>query len=63
LPAELTPIADDSGGNLICIAVDRPNSGAVYYWDHEEEGEAAPYSNVHVLADSFDEFLNSLSAS
>jgi hypothetical protein len=62
LPAELIPIGNDLGGNLICIADDGPNLGAVYFWDHEEEEDTATFNNVHLIADSFDEFLSSLSA-
>jgi cell wall assembly regulator SMI1 len=63
IPAELVPIAHDPGGNLVCIAVDGPQVGAVYFWDHENEEESASYNNVHIIADSFVEFLNSLSES
>ena len=63
LPTELVPIAHDPGGNLICIAVSGSRKGAVFFWDHEYEcdiGETPTFANVHVIADTFSEFLNSL---
>jgi cell wall assembly regulator SMI1 len=61
MPTELVPIADDPGGNVICIVVDGPKLGAVYFWDHEEEQDLPSYKNVHLIANSFDEFMNLLS--
>jgi cell wall assembly regulator SMI1 len=66
LPDELVPIATDPGGNLICIAVDGPKCGAVYFWDHEMEagtGEKPSYDNVYLIANSFNAFVDSLSDS
>jgi hypothetical protein len=65
LPETLVPIAIDPGGNLICISVSGPDEGAVYFWDHELEPSPADrstvgYPNVHLIADSFDEFLVNL---
>lgn len=65
VPEELVPIANDPGGNLICIALAGDRPGAVYFWDHEEEadfrdGEPATWDNVHLVADSFDAFLQGL---
>src|SRR5688572_8145958 len=34
IPSNLLPIADDPGGNIICICVQGENKGAVYFWDH-----------------------------
>lgn len=63
MPRELIPIADDPGGNQICIAVAGPNTGAVYFWDHEhevDEGDVPTYQNISLIANSFDEFIDSL---
>lgn len=63
LPTELVPIAHDPGGNLICISVSGSQKGAVFFWDHENEcgiGETPTFWNVHVIAESFTEFLSSL---
>jgi len=58
VPANLVPIAHDPGGNLICISVSGSDQGAVYFWDHENEAEDEPdYRNVHLIDDTFDEFL------
>ena len=61
---DLLPIANDPGGNIICISV-KNNIGAVYYWDHEDEivvekGEEIDNSNLYLIANSFDEFIKSL---
>jgi len=65
MPAELRPIAGDPGGNVICLAVDGPEKGAVYFWDHENEetvsgGLKPGYSNVYLIGMSFDDFIASL---
>jgi len=65
MPREFLPIADDPGGNIICLAVKGPNKGAVYFWDHEEEpilrGRPAPdYFNVYLIGASFDDFIATL---
>ena len=59
------PIGYDSAGNLILISVKNSDRGKIYFWDHELEadmdrGEVADYSNLTLIADSFDEFINSL---
>ena len=54
------PVALAAGGDLIVVNVD---SGRVYFWDHEREAgldEVAGNANMHLLADSFDEFMQSL---
>jgi len=58
IPNELLPIADDPGGNQICISLSPDDCGRVYFWDHEKELE--PDQTVIPLADSFDEFIDSL---
>jgi hypothetical protein len=63
IPQNFIPIADDPGGNLVLISVKGPDRGKVYFWDHEmeaDEGEKPDYSNLTLIADSFDEFINSL---
>jgi hypothetical protein len=59
------PISYDSFGNLILIAIKNADRGKIYFWDHEMEadpnqGEVPDYSNLTLIADSFDEFINSL---
>lgn len=63
MPDELIPIGCGSGGDQICISVKGNNYGKVYFWNHEQEayeGEEPDYSNVHLIANSFTEFINSL---
>ena len=57
IPENLVPIAHDPGGNLICISVSGDDEGAVFFWDHEHEEDG---DNIHLIADSFDEFLSGL---
>jgi len=58
IPNYLLPIANDPGGNQICISLSPDDCGKVYFWDHEKELE--PDQTVIPLADSFDEFIDSL---
>lgn len=62
IPAHFFPVASDPGGNLIGIITDGEEVGAVYFWDHEFEGEEGqPTSaNLYPIADSFEEFLTLL---
>lgn len=65
LPKGFIPIADDPGGNCILISLDGETRGRVYFWDHENEPEDATddliaYSNIYLLANDFDQFLNNL---
>ena len=61
IPRNLLPIADSSG-DIVCISLAGDNKDCVYLWDHEDEEmvEDPGYSNVYLLAHSFDEFMNSL---
>ncbi|HBW25596.1 MAG: hypothetical protein A2X70_04485 [Alphaproteobacteria bacterium GWC2_42_16] len=62
-PSTMLPIADDVFGNRILLSVKGPDRGKVYFWDHEMEageGEEPSYDNLTLIADSFDEFINSL---
>lgn len=63
IPSNTFPIADDQGGNLILLSVKGPDYGKVYFWDHDWEandGETPDYSNLTLIADSFEEFINNL---
>ena len=65
LPAGWFPVASDAGGNLICICLSGTNIGKVFFWDHEMESDETQgltpetAGNTVLIADSFDEFLNS----
>jgi hypothetical protein len=58
VPERLLPIADDPGGNLICIELSGARRGAVCCWDHERAGD--PAGSVTPLAPDFGAFLRGL---
>ena len=74
IPSELLPIADDGQGNQICIACVGEMTGAIYFWDHDNEWDAedyeddtgeempqeAKFQNVYLAAESLGEFLKGL---
>ncbi|MCX5688375.1 MAG: SMI1/KNR4 family protein [Planctomycetota bacterium] len=75
MPRSIVPIGNCFGNNLVCIGVDGLHSGKVYYWDAEMEplseadyiadyGTRPPsnyeWSNVHLVAQSFREFVSSI---
>ena len=63
IPANLLPVALDPFGNLICLSVSGGERGKVYFWDHEREAgesDSPGYDNVYFVADSFRDFLDSL---
>ncbi|MDR3668689.1 MAG: SMI1/KNR4 family protein [Ignavibacteriaceae bacterium] len=67
LPINLLPIANDPGGNLVCISCLGKDYGSVYFWDHENEvdyeiEDDTNYSNLYLVSHSFKEFLESLSS-
>lgn len=51
------PMACDPFGNLILIGVRDANSGHIYFWDHELEGDGPTMANMSKVATSFSEFL------
>jgi hypothetical protein len=60
IPANLVPIGEDPGGNLICLATSGVDRGMIYYWDHEQESEEAGYENVYLVSTGFTAFLDGL---
>ncbi|MEG3895990.1 MULTISPECIES: SMI1/KNR4 family protein [unclassified Microcoleus] len=63
IPSNLIPIANDPGGNLICLSIDGSDLGNVYFWDHDWESEdeaEVNYSNVYCIANSLEEFFQNL---
>ncbi|MEN9261835.1 MAG: SMI1/KNR4 family protein [Thermostichus sp. HHBFW_bins_43] len=65
MPRSFLPIATDYGGNMFCLSLFGENEGKVYFWECQLEempkpGEEPGYSNVTLLAHSFDEFIESL---
>jgi len=51
------PIANDPGGNQICIGISNEFYQKIYFWDHETE---IKLENLQFVSDSFLEFLNDL---
>lgn len=61
LPVGFIPIGDDPSGNVICLGTKEPYYDKIYFWDHEQEPEDPnDMSNMYVLANSIDEFLDKL---
>jgi hypothetical protein len=61
LPEGFIPIADDPGGNVICLGTKAPYGDHIYFWDHEQESDTPDdMSNMYFLASDIDEFLNML---
>lgn len=61
LPDGFIPIANDPGGNVICIGTRNSYYEKVYFWDHEQETEYPnDMSNMYFLADDIDDFLEQL---
>lgn len=56
----ILPIAHDDGGNQICISIGDNDYGYIYFWDHEKETDEPGYDNMYLIANSFNEFLDSL---
>ncbi|MBX7104030.1 MAG: SMI1/KNR4 family protein [Gemmataceae bacterium] len=69
IPAALVWVADDPFGNAICVGVNGPHRGRVYFWDHENEpgddwdGAVESAGNLQLLANSFTEFVAGLAPS
>jgi hypothetical protein len=65
IPGDLIPIAADTFGNVVCIGWKGKRRGKIYFWDHEDELDEnglsrQDYTNVFLVANSLDEFLNKL---
>lgn len=56
--AGFIPIADDSGGNQICLGLTEMHFGNVYFWIHDEDPE--DMDNMYFLAKDFLGFLEKL---
>jgi cell wall assembly regulator SMI1 len=61
----LLPVAQDPGGNQICISLRGPTVGRVLFWDHEGErdpeyGAEGIWENVWPVATTWGQFIQSL---
>ena len=59
IASDLIPIASDPFGNLVCLSIQGPRCGQIFFWDHEDE-DPANHSNEYYVSDSFESFLDSL---
>ena len=63
IPEWLVPIGHDPYGNLILLGHTGTDTGAVFFWDHEQEISTHSQSgavNVFRVANSFQQFLDQL---
>lgn len=60
IPADMLPIADDSGGNVIGISLNKDDFGYVYFINHEYDDLDTGYLVKSKIAESFSAFLDSL---
>jgi hypothetical protein len=59
IPDEFISIGDDSGGNQICLGTSGEYVGKIYIFLHNIE-PTGEMSNMFLISDSFDSFLDSL---
>ena len=59
VPTGFVPIAEDSGGNLLCLGIKDTHAGKVFFWDHEQPQGDDP-RNLREVANSIDELLDKL---
>lgn len=63
IPKNMWSIGKDDFGNRVLLNVGGKNYGKVYFWDHEkevEEDQEPTYDNLTLIANDFDEFMDSL---
>ncbi|MGE3803443.1 MAG: SMI1/KNR4 family protein [Gemmataceae bacterium] len=67
-------IGDDGGAGQLCLGIKGDKAGKVYYWDRRtsrwmkritwrttaSQGPKAMFQNVHLIAESFEDFLQRL---
>jgi hypothetical protein len=61
MPREVISIGCDPGGNSICLGISGDRRGQIWFWDHEREPEVPDWSNLDLVAPSFDAFMRGLS--
>ncbi|KQO04980.1 SMI1/KNR4 family protein [Paenibacillus sp. Leaf72] len=59
LPAGFISIANDPGGNEICIGIGEKYFGNIYLWIHDMDSDEE-MSNMFLLSSSFDDFFDNL---
>ena len=54
------PIGQVEGGGLVCLGVDGDKFEKIYFWDKKEGEKAEDGKNLFLIAENFEEFLNSI---
>ena len=57
---DLLPITGDMAGGHVCLFIAGDRLGSIHYWFREEAVAPYDYSNLYHIANSFDEFMQSL---
>jgi cell wall assembly regulator SMI1 len=60
LPPGVIVIADDPGGNHVCLDARDGRDGPVLFWDHEYEGDPPDEANLYEIAPDLETFLDGL---
>jgi cell wall assembly regulator SMI1 len=60
IPPGVLPIGTDSFGNAICLVLAGERRGQIWFWDHERDLDPPDWSNMDLIADSFDAFMRGL---
>ena len=60
VPPGVTVIADDPGGNHICLDGRDGGDGPVLFWDHDYESDPPDEANLYVIAPDLETFLDRL---
>lgn len=59
IPPGFLPIAEDSGGNMLCLDVSGSQPGSILFWDHESPHGDDPL-HLHALAAGIEALLEKL---
>jgi len=67
VPASTLPIGAAPGGNQICLVLTGPRTGAVFFWNHDDERQITgedehDFGNMYLIANSLPDFIQSLEA-
>ncbi len=60
VPPGVITIGCDPGGNGICLVVAGERRGQIWFWDHEREPDEPDWSNMDLVATSFEAFMKGL---
>lgn len=53
IPATMLPIANDLGGNLICLSLAGETTGQIFFWDHDTSEDDDLFSCVRPIYQPF----------